>query len=159
MLDRFDLALLNIIQRDASLTGDQLAEKVSLSSSAIARRLRRLRSQGWISRSIALLSNRLTEQRLRAFVTLQLAEHADQRGKKALIERIRSAEQVQFCYELAGAHDFILLFDCAHMAEFTATAETVLVADSTVRRYESYFVKQELKFEPFVQLESGSRHR
>lgn len=156
MLDRFDIALLNIVQRDDSLTGDELAEKVALSPSAIARRLRRLRSEGWIARTIALLSPRLTGRRLRAMVTVQLGEHADQRGKTALVERIRSTAQVQFCYELAGVHDLILLFDCSDMAEFNETAEAVLVADSTVRRYETYFVKQELKFEPFVRLDPGS---
>jgi hypothetical protein len=44
----------------------------------------------------------------------------------------------------------LLLFDCANMAEFNALADAVLVADDTVRRYETSFVKQELKFEPFV---------
>lgn len=154
MLDSFDRALLNIVQRDDSRTADELADKVALSPSAIARRLRRLRSEGWIAHTIALLSRRLTERRLRAIVTVQLGEHADQRGKTALVERIRSTDQVQFCYELAGVHDLILLFDCADMAEFTATAEAVLVADSTVRRYETWFVKQELKFEPFVRLDA-----
>lgn len=153
MLDRFDLSLLNIVQRDDSLTAEELAEKVPLSPSAIARRLRRLRSEGWISRTIALLSRRLTERRLRAVVTVQLGEHADQRGKAALVERIRATPQIQFCYELAGVHDLILLFDCGDMAEFNSTVEAVLVADTTVRRYETYFVKQELKFEPFVRLE------
>ena len=38
------------------------------------------------------------------------------------------------------------------MAEFNAVAEAVLVADPTVRRYETSFVKREVKFEPFVQL-------
>ena len=44
MLDRFDISLLNLIQRDDGQTADALAEKVALSPSAIARRLRRLRS-------------------------------------------------------------------------------------------------------------------
>jgi len=156
VLDRFDLALLNIVQRDDALTAEQLAERVALSPSAIARRLRRLRAQGWIARTIALLSRRLTDRRLRAIVVLQLSEHADQAGKNALLKRIREAPQVQFCYELAGVYDLILLFDCAHMAEFNAVAEAVLVADATVRRYETSFVKQELKFEPFVELEPDS---
>ena len=152
MLDRFDQALLNILQRDASLTADQLAQKVPLSPSAIARRLRRLRADGTISRSVTLLDRRVTDQRLRAIVFVQLAEHADQAGKTALIGRIADAPHVQFCYELAGAHDLMLLFDCATMAEFNAVAEAVLVADPTVRRYETSFVKREVKFEPFVQL-------
>ena len=152
MLDRFDLALLNLVQRDDSRTADQLAAEVPLSPSAIARRLRRLRADGWINRTIALVSQRLTGRRLRALVLVQLREHADQAGKSALLKRIGAAPQVQFCYELAGAHDLLLLFDCSAMAEFNQVAEAVLVADPTVRRYETSFVKRELKFEPFVEL-------
>lgn len=152
MLDRFDIALLNLVQQDDAQTAEKLAQLVPLSPSAIARRLRRLRSAGWISRTIAILSRRLTDRRLRAAVLVQLSEHANQAGKSALLKRIEAAPQVQFCYELAGAHDLILLFNCQDMSEFNATAEAVLVADPTVRRYETSFVKRELKFAPFVAL-------
>jgi DNA-binding Lrp family transcriptional regulator len=156
VLDRFDLDLLNLVQRDGSRTAESLATEVPLSPSAIARRLRRLRAQGWIARTIALLSPELTNRRLRAFVHVQLSEHADQRGKQALLERIRRIPQIQFCYELSGVYDLVLLFDCAHMDEFTDTAEAVLVSDATVRRYETSFVKRELKFAPFVELEESA---
>lgn len=152
MLYRFDLTLLNIVQKDDSLTADQLSGQIALSPSAIARRSRRLRREGWISRTIALVSGRLTQRRLRALVLVQLSEHADQRGKSALLKRIEDAPQVQFCYELAGVYDLMLLFDCADMAEFNDVAESALVADPTVRRYETSFVKRELKFAPFVEL-------
>lgn len=152
MLDQFDLALLEHVQRDDSQTAEKLAEKVPLSPSAIARRLRHLRSEGWIERTIALLSPRLTERRLRAVVLAQLSEHADRSGKAALLARIDATEQVQFCFELAGPHDLVLLFDCADMAEFTQVAEAVLVADPTVRRYETSIVKQWIKFAPFTAL-------
>lgn len=152
MLDRFDIALLNIVQKDDALTAQQLAERVALSASAIARRLRRLRREGWIARTVALLAPKLTEHRLRALVLLQLSEHADQHGKAALLKRIHEAPQIQFCYELAGAYDLLLLFDCVTMAEFNDIAEAVLVADPTVRRYETSFVKREAKFAPFVEL-------
>ena len=153
MLDRFDLQLLNLVQRDDSRTADQLAAEVALSPSAIARRLRRLRATGAIARTIALLSSALTNRRLRAIVHVQLSEHADQRGKQALLDRIANAAQIQFCYELAGVYDLLLLFDCSHMDEFTDIAERVLVADATVRRYETSFVKREAKFAPFVKLD------
>ena len=158
MIDRFDVSLLNLVQRDDAQTAEQLAAQVPLSPSAVARRLRRLRSEGWIARTIALLSPRLTERRLRAVVLLQLSEHADQRGKSALLKRIHDAPQVQFCYELAGTYDLLLLFDCETMAEFNDTAEAVLVADATVRRYETSFIKREVKFAPFVQLDERGRN-
>ena len=155
VLDRFDLAILNEVQRDDGRTAEELAATVPLSPSAIARRLRRLRAEGWIDRTIGLLGPQLTARRLRAIVLLQLSEHADQQGKSALLGRIRGAPQIQFCYELAGTYDLLLLFDCASMDEFNQVAEHVLTADSTVRRYETSFVKREDKFAPFVDLESS----
>ena len=63
MLDRFDIALLNVVQRDDGQTAEALAEAIPLSPSAIARRLRRLRADGIIARTIALLSPRLVDRR------------------------------------------------------------------------------------------------
>ena len=152
MLDRFDFHLLNLVQRDDSQTSDGLARSVPLSPSAIARRLRRLRADGWIARTIALLSPRLTRTRLRAVVLVQLSEHADLQGKGALEKMLLAAPAVQFCYEIAGPNDFLLLFDCAHMAEFNAVAEELLASTPTVHRYDTLFVKREVKFAPFVEL-------
>jgi len=152
MLDRFDLTLLNLVQRDDSQTADQLAASVALSPSAIARRLRRLRAEGWIARTIALLTDKLTEHRLRALVFIELAEHADLKGKAALEARLRSEHHVQFCYETTGGCDLLALIDCVSMAEFNAFCDAVLLADPTVRRYETSFVKREVKFAPFVEL-------
>jgi len=152
MLDGFDLALLDEIQRDDSRTADVLARHVALSPSAIARRLRRLRADGWIDRTIALLSPRLFETRLRALVLIQLSEHADHAGKAALQARFLAAPEVQFCYDLAGAIDVVVLFDCPSMGRFNELADELLTVDSTVRRYETHFVKREVKFAPFVKL-------
>jgi Lrp/AsnC family leucine-responsive transcriptional regulator len=152
MLDRFDRQLLDLLQRDAALTADQLAASVSLSPSAIARRLRRMRADGTIARTIALLAPTVTETRLKALVSIQLDEHANQAGKAALRQRLAACPQVQFAYEVTGAVDLFVLFDCASMADFNAVAEAVLVADATVRRYETSFIKAEAKFAPFVGL-------
>ena len=152
MLDRFDIALLNLVQRDDGQTADALAEEVPLSPSAIARRLRRLRAEGVIARTIALLSPRMVDRRLRALVLIQLSEHADLKGKDALEKRLVASPSVQFCYEIAGPNDLVALFDCSSMADFNACADVILASSPTVRRYETHFVKREVKFAPFVEL-------
>jgi Lrp/AsnC family leucine-responsive transcriptional regulator len=153
MLDTFDHALLNELQRDDSRTADALAERVPLSPSAIARRLRRLRAEGWIERTVALLGPRLLEGRLRGLVLVQLNEHADRAGKQALLARLNAADEVQFVLEISGGYDFALLLDCRSMDAFVAMAETLLASDPAVRRYETSFVKRSWKFAPFVRLE------
>jgi Lrp/AsnC family transcriptional regulator, leucine-responsive regulatory protein len=155
MLDRFDIALLNVVQRDDGQTAEALAEAIPLSPSAIARRLRRLRADGIIARTIALLSPRLVDRRLRAIVLIQLSEHADLKGKDALEKRLLASPCVQFCYEIAGPHDIIALFDCNSMSAFNDAADELLASSPTVRRYETHFVKREVKFAPFVELSEG----
>lgn len=152
MLDSFDRALLDEIQRDDSRTADQLATVVPLSPSAIARRLRRLREQGIVRRTIALISPKLVESRLRALVFITLSEHADLPGKAALDARLNATSAVQFCYEVTGAVDMIALIDCANMAEFTSIIDDLLVPDPTLRRYDTHFIRREVKFEPFVRV-------
>jgi Lrp/AsnC family transcriptional regulator, leucine-responsive regulatory protein len=39
------------------------------------------------------------------------------------------------------------------MGEFNRLCDRLLAADSTVRRYETSFVKREVKFAPFVKLD------
>jgi Lrp/AsnC family leucine-responsive transcriptional regulator len=155
MLDRFDRALLDRIQRDDSQTAEQLAQEVALSPSAIARRLRRLRADGFIARTIALLSPKLTQDRLRAIVLIQLHEHADIAPKTALERRLLASDEVQFCYDIAGPHDMVAFFDCANMSDFNARADELLVSSPAVRRFETHFIKREVKFAPFVALGEG----
>ena len=152
MIDNFDCQLLDEAQRDADRTAEELAQRVALSPSAIARRLRRLRGEGLLARTIGLLSPRLLDRRLRALVLVQLNEHADRAGKQSLLYRLDDTEEVQFAYEISGSNDLVALLDCESMEAFVELAEALFAADATVRRYETSFVKRELKFAPFVRL-------
>jgi DNA-binding Lrp family transcriptional regulator len=148
MLDALDLALLNHVQRDAARTADALASDVPLSPSAISRRLRRLRDECWIARTIAILGPKLTQDRLRAIVLIRFT---DIPGRLALEKRLRAEPMVSFCYEIAGPYDTVAFFDCANMAEFNALADDLLTSP-TVRRYETHFVKREIRLAPFTSL-------
>jgi len=153
MFDSFDLKLLNALQEDADRTAEQLAELVALSPSAIARRIRRLREVGAIERTVALLSPQLASKRLRALISLQLHDHAPAAGLAELRARLHSLDEVQLCLEVSGSDDMVLLIACRDMAEFNAFADAELAASPVVRRYETSFVKKEIKYRPMVRLD------
>ena len=48
------------------------------------------------------------------------------------------------------------LFDCEDMSAFNKACDEILVSSPTVRRYETQFVKREVKFAPFVGLDEVS---
>lgn len=153
MFDIFDLKLLNAMQEDADRTADQLADLVALSPSAIARRLRRLRDVGAIARTVALLPAAMVDRRLRALVSIQLNDHAPAAGLADLRDRLRSIDEVQLCLEVSGSDDMLLLVACRDMAEFNAFADAELAASPVVRRYETSFVKKEIKNRPMIRLD------
>ena len=154
MFDKFDLQLLNAMQEDADRTAEQLAELVALSPSAIARRLRRLREMGAIARTVALLPASIVDRRLRALVGIQLNEHAEQAGLAELRDRLRALDEVQLCLEVSGTDDLLLIVACRDMAEFNAFADAELAASPAVRRYETRFVKKEIKNRPMIRLDA-----
>ena len=153
MLDNFDLKLLNALQEDADRTAEELAEIIALSPSAIARRIRRLRESGAIARTIALLSAEIVDHRLRAIVRLQLHEHEQAADFNEFRTRLKARDEVQLCLEVSGSDDMLLLVACRDMAEFNAFADAELAASPIVRRYETSFVKKEIKNRPMVRLD------
>ena len=153
MFDNFDLKLLNALQQDADRTAEELAEIVALSPSAIARRLRRLREAGAVARTVALLPAAIVDKRLRALISIQLHDHAPAGGLAGLRERLQSLDEVQLCLEVSGSDDMILLVACRDMAEFNAFADAELASSPVVRRYETSFVKKEIKNRPFIRLD------
>ena len=153
MFDNFDLKLLNELQADADRTAEQLAQVVALSPSAIARRIRRLRENGAIARTIALLSAEIVDRRLRAIVRVQLQEHEQAAELAKLRDRLKARDDVQLCLEVSGTDDMLLLIACRDMAAFNAFADDELAASPMVRRYETSFVKKEIKNRPMVRLD------
>ena len=158
-IDRFDIALLNLLQADNLATAETLARQVPLSSSAIARRVRGLREEGLIAADMAVLAPELTEDRLRAIVQVQVHEHAEEKGIAALRGRLAGADEVQLLLNIAGAFDLLVLVVTRNMAAFNAFADAYFAADASVRRYETSFVKAEVKNRPIVPLDEKDAAR
>src|SRR3982750_4636507 len=55
-LDQVDLRILDILQRDASLTNQSVAERAGISAATCLRRVKALVDRGVIERRVALLS-------------------------------------------------------------------------------------------------------
>ena len=158
-LDRFDIALLNLLQADTLATAEALAREVPLSPSAIARRVRGLREEGLIAADIAILAPEMTAGRLRALVQVQVHEHAEEKGIAALRARLAAAPEVQLLANVAGTFDLLVLVVTRNMATFNAFAEAHFAADPAVRRYETGFVKAEIKNRPIVPLDESDMTR
>ncbi|EQB09854.1 MAG: Lrp/AsnC family transcriptional regulator [Novosphingobium lindaniclasticum] len=106
-LDPYERKILRELQRDASQTTAQIAERVGLSSSPCWRRIDRLEREGFIKRRVALVDRKKVGLDAHVFAQVKLNAH----GRANLDEfsaKIREFPEVLDCYVLMGSVDFLI---------------------------------------------------
>jgi Lrp/AsnC family transcriptional regulator len=106
-LDATDLKLLDVLQRDASLSAAELAHSVGMSQSPCWRRIQRLKDEGFIKREVALVDRKRAGLNAQIFAHVKLSAH----GRTHLADfakAVQSYPEVLECYVLMGPVDFLL---------------------------------------------------
>jgi len=133
-LDRFDRQLLNLVQQDAALTAEQLADQVSLSPSAIQRRLKRLREQGVIQRQVAVV-DAAAVGRPTTFIAALQVESERPEPMARLRAWLEAEAAVQQAFYVTGEADFVLVVTAFDAAQYEALMARLLADNPHVRRY------------------------
>ena len=145
MLDSYDHKLLQLLQDDARQTHDALAEAVSLSPTAVTRRLKRLRREGYIRREVALVDPALFGRTLRLVVNVMM-----QRAQAPIVDAFRAAmnaaPEVMECYNVTGRPDFVLMVLVRDMSDYERFARAHLMNNPHVREFESLVVINTSKY-------------
>ena len=148
-LDTTDWRLLELLQADASLSNQALAEAAHVSPATALRRVRRLREAGVVERITALLAPHWAGRGLQAIceVTLdrQGAEHLDAFEARAVAEAA-----VQQCWRVSPGPDFVLVTWTADMPAYLALTQRLFTQDANVRNVKAFFATRRAKFAPTV---------
>ncbi|WP_313914422.1 Lrp/AsnC family transcriptional regulator [Tahibacter sp.] len=143
-LDRIDLRILEVLQRDGRITNAELAETISLSASACLRRVQRLEQTGVISGYAARVEPRAVGLGLQAFVRVQLARH-DAQSIEHFIQRVTESGEVVACHALTGDMDYLLHVVVEDLDHFSRFLLDRLLNDSGVADVNSSFVLRTVK--------------
>ena len=154
-LDQTDFLILGQLQKDASLTNQELAERVFTSPPTCLRRVKRLKDAGLIERQIAILSvdklAPLIGHGLTAIVEITL-DRQDTQSLEAFEKRVTQDEAVQQCYRVSPGPDFVLIVFAHDMPAYLALSQRLFSADANVRNVKAFFSVKRGKFEPGVGL-------
>jgi len=120
-LDKTDKHILHALQKDARISNLELSEKVHLSPTPCARRVKRLEELGIIKQYVTVLDPETLGLSLTAMVSVTMDKHTSDRFDK--FEAAASAlPEVMECYVVTGQDsDFlikVLVRDMRHYEEF-----------------------------------------
>lgn len=154
-LDDVDVRILTQLQRDASLSNQDLARCVHVSPATCLRRVKRLRDAGWIERVVALVSSdqlaAVSGQGLTVVLEVSLDRQGDEEQRQFEARAVDEAA-VQQCYRVSSGPDFVLIAHVADMPGYLALAQRLLGSNANVRNVKAYFSVKRAKFDPFVEL-------
>lgn len=148
--DSTDIALLHLLQTDASRTNQALADALGVSPPTCLRRTKRLWDAGLIERQVAVLNaDRLGEllgHGLTALVEVSLDVQTSHL-LEAFEARAVADSAVQQCYRVSPGPDFCLVVTVADMPAYQALAARLFTADANVRNIKAFFSIKRGKFE------------
>lgn len=106
-LDKIDLGILDLLQRDSRITIKEIASHLNLSTTPVFERIKRLEKKGIIERYVAILNPGLLGKKLTAFIHISIKDHT-QLAVEAFVSRVISFDEVMECHHVSGDSDFLL---------------------------------------------------
>ena len=148
-LDHTDHAILAALQENARLPVVELAKRVNLSPTPCTLRIRRMEQAGIITGYHARLKPQALGHALMVFVTVSLTS-TDEKTLTAFNKAVRPVKQILECHMVGGGFDYLLKIRVRDMAEYREILGGALGALPMVESTHSYFVMEEVKEEPFL---------
>ena len=116
-LDRADLKLLEMLQRDGRTTVQALSEAIHLSARATLNRVRKLEAEGAIEGYRALVSRTALGEQISVFAEIALKDQ-----RQAVVQRFErrmaATPEVVACWVISGRYDYIVRVACPHLTQY-----------------------------------------
>jgi Lrp/AsnC family leucine-responsive transcriptional regulator len=100
-LDSFDRNILETLQEDASLTNQEVADRIGLSASPCSRRIKSLEDRGYIVRRIAVVNPKSVNLNLTALLNIRMDKHTPERFEN-FERKIAALPEVIECLLVTG---------------------------------------------------------
>ena len=143
-LDKVDLQILRTLQENARLTTKELAAQVSLSSTPVFERLKRLEREGYIKKYIAVLDADKLNQGFVVFCNVKL-RRMNKDIAMEFTRIIQNIPEVTECYNISGSYDYLLKIHAPNMKYYQEFIINVLGTIDSLGSLESMFVMDEEK--------------
>lgn len=106
-LDKIDRQLLSLLQNDGTLSLNDLAERVNLTTTPCWKRLKKLEDEGYIEKRVALLSAEKLDLSFIAFVQLKTSDHSEG-WYHHFVTTVSDFPEVMEFYRMAGEYDYMM---------------------------------------------------
>lgn len=151
-MDSTDIKILEILQDNAMITAKELAVKLSLTTTPIYERIKKLQKTGIIKQYVALLDADLVGKSIIVFMNITIKDHhLDKRNE--FVHRMEQLDAVAEFYHTSGSYDFLVKVRFADIKTFRDFLVNEVASIHNISDIESQIVLEQIKYSTKIMLE------
>ncbi|MBL1421858.1 MAG: Lrp/AsnC family transcriptional regulator [Alphaproteobacteria bacterium] len=143
-LDKRDIKILSILQKNGRITKAELAKQINLSPTPCWERLKRLEQIGVIESYGAVISPLAFGAQVSIFLELELEGHKLQDFDR-FENYINNIDEILDCWAIGGGLDYILRLSTRDVDGYQRLIDRMLNEDVGIKRYYTYIVTKKIK--------------
>jgi Lrp/AsnC family transcriptional regulator, leucine-responsive regulatory protein len=143
-IDEFDKKILNQLQQNNRITAEELGDMVNLSTSAVQRRLKKLREEKIIEADISIISPYAIGIGITCIVDVIL-EVGSSKAIDFFKTSISACPEVMQCYYVTGTYDFVLVVNTKDMRHYEDFSKLYLMDNPNVKQFYTHVVMDKVK--------------
>ena len=143
-IDTKDWAILALLQQDASLSVQAIADKVGLSTNPCWRRIKLLEEAGVITQRVALLNAAKLGFTTSVFVAIRTRRH-DAEWLSAFDIAIAGIDEIAECHRMAGDIDYMLKLRVRDIADYDRIYQRLIKSIPDLADVTASFSMEEMK--------------
>lgn len=143
-IDRFDRAILRILQKDNKTPQRKIAEMVNLSAAAVQRRIAAMEDAGVILRNVALVDPYAIPLTITSIVEVRLHDERSATVDAAKV-LFRDTPEVQQCYYVTGGISFVLVIVTSDVRAYEALTRRLFAENDFIESYRSLIALDRVK--------------
>ncbi|MEH6616489.1 MAG: Lrp/AsnC family transcriptional regulator [Porticoccus sp.] len=151
--DSVDINILKQLQKDASLTAQEIADRVNLSTSPCWRRINRLEQSGIIKKKVALLDLKKLGMQMVTFVSISLSRN-DEDSLETFEEQVQQFPEIVECYTVTGTMDYFLKIITRDIQHFESFLRRHLAQLPLIREIHSNVAVTQIKYSTELPLDT-----
>ena len=143
-LDKTDLQILRILQGNSRLTTKEVAARVHLSTTPVFERMKRLESEGYIRKYVAVLDAGKLDRGFVVYCCVKLLR-LNRSVAMDFTRMVQDIPEVTECYNISGEYDYLLKVHAPDMKYYQEFIINVLGTMDSLGSLTSMFVMAEVK--------------
>ena len=144
-IDEVDRKILAALQRDATLSHAELAEKVGASSASCWRRIKAMEAAGVLTATVRLVDAEKVGRGVNVLCNIRMRSHALE-ARRAFEQFVETRPEVVECFSMSGDWDYLLRIVVADVEDYNRFLMMTLLGHPSVAGASSHFALSMTKF-------------